>query len=205
MAQDAEDDTAAEATGRRRSIWWRWIALPLLVVVAAVALVVWFQRHTIAGNVIDNYLRSHHVRASYKIEHIGGTREVLSDLVIGDPAHPDLTVERAEVAIRYRFGIPAIGGVTLVRPRLYGTYLHGKLKRLPGLVRLEDQRIERAEAELAVKVSAVQPRPHQNHAGDGGKAQADATKGRDFHMGEKHFRQIGIDQVIIGMPRQHMM
>ena len=127
MTQDAEDDTAAEATGRRRSFWWRWIALPLLVIAAAVALAVWFQRHTIAGNVIDNYLRSHHVRASYKIEHIGGTREILSHLVIGDPAHPDLTVERAEVAIRYRFGIPAIGGVTLVRPRLYGTYLHGKL------------------------------------------------------------------------------
>jgi hypothetical protein len=127
MAQDAEYDTTAQSTGRRRSFWWRWVAVPLLVIVVAVALAVWFQRHTIAGNVIDNYLRANHVRATYKIEHIGGTREVLSDLVIGDPAHPDLIVERVEVAIRYRFGIPAIGGVKLVRPRLYGTYLHGKL------------------------------------------------------------------------------
>jgi hypothetical protein len=128
MTQDAEFDTAAEAPERRRrSFWWRWIALPLLVIGAAVVLAVWFQRHTIAGNVIDNYLRSHHVRATYTIEHIGGTREVLSHLVVGDPAHPDLTVERVEVAIRYRFGFPTVGGAVLVRPRLYGTYLNGKI------------------------------------------------------------------------------
>ena len=127
MAQDAEYDTTAQTPGRRRSFWWRWAALPLLLILAAVALAVWFQRHTIAANVIDNYLRSHHVRATYKIDHIGGTRQVLSNIVVGDPNHPDLTVERAEVAIRYRLGFPAIAGVVLVRPRLYGTYLHGKL------------------------------------------------------------------------------
>jgi hypothetical protein len=127
MAQDAEYDTTAQTPGRRRSFWWRWIALPLLLILAAVALALWFQRHTIAGNVIDNYLRSHHVRATYKIDHIGGTRQVLSNIVVGDPNHPDLTVERAEVAIRYRLGFPDIAGVVLVRPRLYGTYLHGKL------------------------------------------------------------------------------
>src|SRR6185503_6906369 len=51
----------------------------------------------------------------------------LTDVVIGDPRHPDLTVERAEVVIRYRFGFPAIAAVRLVRPRLYGTYRNGKL------------------------------------------------------------------------------
>lgn len=128
MAQDAEHDTTAEVTGRRRrSFWWRWIVLPLLVILGAIALAVWLQRATIAGNVIDSYLRSHHIRATYRIEHIGGTRQVLSHIVVGDPRHPDLMVERAEVTIRYRLGLPGIAAVVLTRPRLYGTYLHGKL------------------------------------------------------------------------------
>jgi hypothetical protein len=47
--------------------------------------------------------------------------------VIGDPSHPDFTAERVVVSIRPRFGVPDIGGVRLVRPRLYGSYLDGKL------------------------------------------------------------------------------
>jgi hypothetical protein len=126
MEQDAEYDTAP-VVAPRRALWWRWIVLPLLLIIGAVLLAVWLQREKFAGSLIDNYLRSHHVRATYTIDRIGGKYEVLSNIVIGDPKRPDLTVERAEVAIRYRFGLPAISSVTLVKPRLFGTYLHGKL------------------------------------------------------------------------------
>jgi hypothetical protein len=51
----------------------------------------------------------------------------LRNIVVGDPARPDLTIERAVVAIRYRFGLPDIGRVRLVRPRLHGTYRGGEL------------------------------------------------------------------------------
>jgi hypothetical protein len=127
MAQDAEYDTAAQSPDRRRSFWVRWLALPLLVIVGAVLLAVWLQRDRIAENVIDNYLRSNHVHATYKIEHIGGNEQVLGHIVVGDPLRPDLTVEQAMVVIRFRFGLPRIARVVLVKPRLYGTYLHGKL------------------------------------------------------------------------------
>jgi hypothetical protein len=127
MAQDAEYDTTAQSPHRRRSFWLRWVALPLIVIVGTALLAVWLQRDRIAANVIDNYLRSNHVRATYKIEQIGGREQVLSHIVVGDPAHPDLTVDRATVVIRYRFGLPGIARVVLVKPRLYGTYLHGKL------------------------------------------------------------------------------
>ena len=126
MEQDAEYDTAPDVA-RQRSFWWRWIVLPLLLIVGAALLAVWLQRNKFAGNLIDDYLRSHHVRATYKIDRIGGKYQVLSNIVVGDPKHPDLTVQRAEVAIRYRFGFPAISSVALIRPRLYGTYLRGKL------------------------------------------------------------------------------
>ena len=127
MAQDAEFDTSAEVPERRRSFWWRWIVLPLVLILGVVALALWIQRHKIAANVIDSYLRSHHVRATYEIDHIGGTRQVLSHIVVGDPRHPDLTIEQAVVEIRYRLGIPGIAALKVTRPRLYGTYLHGKL------------------------------------------------------------------------------
>ena len=52
---------------------------------------------------------------------------MLSNIVIGDPRRPDLTVERAEVTIEPRFGLPGIGRITLVRPRLFGSYRGGRV------------------------------------------------------------------------------
>jgi len=127
MAQAAENDTTASVAGRRRSFWRRKVVFPLLAILGVAALVVWLQREEIAENLIGSELRSRGIEATYKVERVGGTRQVLSDIVVGDPAHPDLTIERAEVVLRYRFGMPAIARVILTKPRLYGTYLDGKL------------------------------------------------------------------------------
>ncbi len=99
----------------------------LLVVLLAGVAIVWSNRESIADDVIAGELAKRGIQASYKIEQISPDHEVLRDLVVGDPRRPDLTVERAEVLIRYRFGYPRIGEIRLVRPRLYGTYLKGKL------------------------------------------------------------------------------
>jgi hypothetical protein len=37
---------------------------------------------------------------------------------------------------------------------------------------------------------------------DGRKAQAKSAKGADLDIGEKHLGQRGIDQMVIGLPRQ---
>lgn len=126
MADEAENDTTANTAVRRRS-FWRRVLLPLLLVLGLAFVAFWIQRKDIAGNVIGNYLRSHHVQATYRIEHVGGTRQVLSQIVIGDPKHPNLTIERAEVVVRYRLGFPGIARLILTKPRLYGTYLGGKM------------------------------------------------------------------------------
>ena len=122
MAEDEATDTARVAVSPRRSLWLRWLVLPLLLIFGLAFLAFWIQRKDIADNVIASQLESKGVPATYEVERIGGTRQVLRNIVIGDPARPDLTVERAEVTIRYRFGLPAISRVRLVRPRLFGSY-----------------------------------------------------------------------------------
>ena len=98
-------------------------ALILLVIFGAL----WLSRERIADNVIGAQLRGMGLPATYRIERIGGTRQVLADIRIGDPARPDLTIERAEVTIAYTLGLPRIASVRLERPRLLGSYTRGKL------------------------------------------------------------------------------
>ena len=96
-------------------------------VMALVFVIVWTQRERIADNVIGRELKSRGIPATYRVERIGARRQVLADIVVGNPRHPDLTVARAEVELIYRLGFPGIGRITLVKPRLYGSYRSGKL------------------------------------------------------------------------------
>lgn len=80
----------------------------------------WLSRERIAGNLIERQLEAYDLPATYEIERIGGRRQILRNVVIGDPARPDLTVERAEVRVIYRLGSPRIGRITLTKPRLFG-------------------------------------------------------------------------------------
>lgn len=123
---DAESEFVEPGAALRRRRWPRVVAVVAVIVIAALA-VVWFSRERIAGNFIESQLRQYEIPATYEIESIGPDRQVLTNIVVGNPRAPDLTVERAEVAIRYRLGTPTLGRITLVRPRLYGTLRGGKL------------------------------------------------------------------------------
>jgi len=109
---------------RRR---WRRLAGVLSLVLLALAAWAWFTREDIARNLIGSELAKRGVTATYRIERIGPTSQILEDIVIGDPARPDMTAERIEVAITTRWGLPAFGRVKLVRPRLYGGWKDGRL------------------------------------------------------------------------------
>ena len=95
--------------------------------VVTTALLAWSNRFSIANDLIRDQLDAYDIPATYKIEEIGGTTQVLSNLVVGDPDAPDLTAKQVIVRLHHRLGVPEIGEVTLVEPRLYGTYLGGKL------------------------------------------------------------------------------
>jgi hypothetical protein len=118
------DEEPPLQTRRRR---WPVVLLGLAGVVVLALLAAWLSRDRIAGSVIAGQLESLGVPARYTIESVGPRRQVLTHVVIGDPAHPDMTIERVETELSLGLGAPAIGRVTLVRPRLYGSYRQGKL------------------------------------------------------------------------------
>ncbi|MBK6801716.1 YdbH domain-containing protein [Novosphingobium sp.] len=119
--QEPED---AENRPRRAK---RWRVLGVLGGISLLALgTVWVQREQIADRIITGQLKTLDLPATYKIESVGPRRQVLTNIVIGDPARPDMTIERAEVFTEPTFGLPAVGRVKLVRPRIYGTYRNAK-------------------------------------------------------------------------------
>ncbi|RZK01109.1 MAG: C4-dicarboxylate ABC transporter [Novosphingobium sp.] len=126
MAQADDDQPPSDEAPARRRRWPLALALAAGLIVLALA-ALWFSRERIVGNVIAGQLATYGLPATYKIESIGPRRQVLRDVVVGDPGHPDLTIERVETEITARFGAPIISSVTLVRPRLYGRYSQGKL------------------------------------------------------------------------------
>jgi hypothetical protein len=125
-----DEETAAPVPPEERRARRRIVARVAMAGagIAAIALgATWGMRERIAGDLIDRELASLHLPAHYRIESIGLGREVLGHVVVGDPAHPDLVIERAEIALRYGYAGPEIDRITLVRPRLYGRLVAGRL------------------------------------------------------------------------------
>ncbi|MBX7499989.1 YdbH domain-containing protein [Qipengyuania sp. YG27] len=119
-----EGDPGAPS-GLRRKRWL--VVLALIGALGIAALVAWLSRERIVDDIIQRQLEASGVPAIYKIERVGARTQILSDVVIGDPEAPDFTAQRVIVTLRHRLGIPEIGGVTLVEPRLYGSFRDGKL------------------------------------------------------------------------------
>lgn len=97
-----------------------------LVLILLLALV-WLARERIANSIIAGQLKDLSIPGSYEIESIGPRRQIIRNVVIGDPRHPDMTIARATVSFEPRFGMPVLGKVRLEGARLYGTYRQGKL------------------------------------------------------------------------------
>lgn len=128
MAHDDEvRDDRDEAPPPRRRRRGRRIASVVLVVLFAVLATAWLARERLAADFITWQLEKLGVDARYEIESIGPTRQVLTNLEVGDPQRPDLTIERVEAFIEPRWPLVGIGKLRLVKPRLYGSYRNGKL------------------------------------------------------------------------------
>lgn len=106
----------------------RWIVPALvLLALATMAIFAWTNRISIAEDFIADQLEAYDLPATYTVQRIGGRTQIISDLIIGNPEAPDFTAEQVIVRLNHRFGLPEIGGVTLVDARLYGRYVDGKL------------------------------------------------------------------------------
>lgn len=128
-ASSSESGETSPARRRRRRLWperrLAQIAVIIIGVLVAALATAWFSRDRIAANLIDDALTESGIAATYEIEELGPQRQVLRNLVIGDPAAPDLTAERVIVEIAYSFGSAGIGEVQVVKPRLFGRYQGG--------------------------------------------------------------------------------
>lgn len=126
MAQTVDSSPPRPAREpKRRWLWLRWRVL--LLIVAAIAAIAWIGRENIAETLITDYFEAQGIPASYSVEEVGPQNQVLTDIVIGDPDRPDLTIERLELTLTPRLGLPGVARLEVSGPRLYGSYLDGKL------------------------------------------------------------------------------
>ena len=104
---------------------WRITRLGLIVVLVlalAALAAVWMFRRPLAERVLADELRSRGVQASYTIDRVGLRTQQVSNLVIGDPANPDLTARRAVIQVRIKWD----GGIEVYRVAARGVRLKGR-------------------------------------------------------------------------------
>ena len=128
MARELDHDGDEMAPRSRRGVFLRLIQFLaiLLVLLMVVVAVLWSQREQLADDYIAQVLAENGIAATYEIESIGPGTQVLRNIVLGDPAKPDLTIERAVVRLYLRFGLPQIEAVRLESPRLWGRVVGGQ-------------------------------------------------------------------------------
>jgi hypothetical protein len=101
--------------------------LAAVILVAMALLALWFTRVSIATGFIDSSLAASGVRARYQIQDLGFQRQRLTNVVIGDPAHPDLVADWVETRLSVLGGGPRLAAVRAGRVRLRGALIDGRL------------------------------------------------------------------------------
>ncbi len=99
-------------------------ALLFMLVLLAIA---WWQRNSIADRFVQNELEARNVRATYKIDQVGLRTQRIRDLVIGDPANPDLTAKLVEIDVALNFTGANLRDVRAEGVKIRGRYANGKL------------------------------------------------------------------------------
>ncbi|MGP7794581.1 intermembrane phospholipid transport protein YdbH family protein [Sphingomonas sp. CLY1604] len=104
---------------------WVGIAIGLILLLACIAL--WMARKPIAARVIDRELAKRGVAARYGIRDLGLGRQRLTDVVIGDPAHPDLVADWLEAETHVGLDGARLVGVRAGHVRVRGRVVDGRL------------------------------------------------------------------------------
>ncbi|WP_225007667.1 YdbH domain-containing protein [Novosphingobium percolationis] len=127
LAEDFDDAPLAPPEAARPRRRARRALLVTGTALAAALGGLWLARDRIADRVIGQQLAGLGLSATYEIDTIAPGVEVLRNIVVGDPRHPDLTIDRAEFRVVYGLGLPEIGKVILTRPRIHGRWQDGRL------------------------------------------------------------------------------
>ena len=97
------------------------------VLFVVLLLLAWWQRDSIADRFVQNELEARGIRATYKIDQIGFRTQRIRDLVIGDPANPDLVAKLVEVDVALNFAGANLRDVRADGVKVRGRYANGKL------------------------------------------------------------------------------
>lgn len=120
---DELNDTPRRPRLARRQ--WVGIAIGLILLLACIAL--WMARKPIAARVIDRELAKRGVAARYGIQDLGLGRQRLTDVVIGNPAHPDLVADWLEAETHVGLDGARLVGVRAGHVRVRGRLIGGRL------------------------------------------------------------------------------
>ena len=113
-----------------RRPWLRGWRIPLgmlLVLLLSALVILWTMRVELATDYIDREFARRGVQATYQVKRIGLGRQVLENLVIGDPRRPDAIVRHVEVQILFGLTGPKVGLIRARGVRLFGRVRNGRL------------------------------------------------------------------------------
>ena len=122
---ELEVPRGGDAPGKRR--WRRRVAGGVAAVALIGAMGAWLSRERIAHDVIDDYLGARGVPATYDIVSLTPSQQVIENLVIGDPARPDLTVRRMVIDTGVGWQGPEVRGVQIEGARAFASLRGGVL------------------------------------------------------------------------------
>ncbi len=115
-----------------RGIRWgrigSFFALGVLILFAIAIAIVWIQRRPIATHFLQGEFEKRGVTAGYHLDRIGFRTQEVSNLVIGDPKHPDLVARHALIQMRLKLdGNFQVYRVVARGVRLRGRLVHGRV------------------------------------------------------------------------------
>lgn len=119
------DEEQVEEEARRG--WLRWLGVgtgTLALVLAAL----WTQRAPIVENFVGRELNRRGVEARYDLREVGLRTQRIENLVLGDPAAPDLTARWVEVDIAFTGLTPEVAAVRAGGVRMKASYRSGVLR-----------------------------------------------------------------------------
>ncbi len=125
MAEDPDIAIERPARSRRRALLKIGVGATGVVTLLAGGL--WLARKPIAIHFIAQALRERNVAATYDIARIGPRTQRLERLVLGDPAHPDLTADWIEVDLGYSLSGIRVTGLRTGTVAVSARYHDGKL------------------------------------------------------------------------------
>jgi len=115
----------------RRPLWARiamYLALGILVLLVLALIALWIERRPIATHVLKNEFEKRGVTAKYHLDRVGFRTQEVSNLVIGDPNHPDLVAKHAIIQMRLKLdGSFRVYRVVARGVRLRARLVHGRV------------------------------------------------------------------------------